>query len=61
MHVCVLSRVRLFATLWTAAHQTPLVRDIFQAKILGWVAISYSRGWQSEIRCRCQTNLQKDF
>ena len=24
MHACVLSRVRLFGTLWTVAHQIPL-------------------------------------
>ena len=52
-HVFMLSHGRLFAALWTVAHQTPLVREIFQAKILEWVAISYSRGWENEIRCRC--------
>ena len=52
-HVCMLSHVRLFAALWTVAHQTPLVHEIFQAKILEWVAISYSRGWDNEICCRC--------
>ena len=36
------SRVRLFATLWTVAHQAPL--SIFQARVLEWVAISFSRG-----------------
>ena len=30
--------VRLFATLWTVAHQAP------QARILEWVAISFSKG-----------------
>jgi len=39
-----LSRVRLFVTPWTVAHQFPLSRGFFQARILEWVAISYSRG-----------------
>ena len=74
-----LSRVQLFATLWTAAHQAPLsmgfsrqeywsgvplpsskgwrvteiyigsplgssIHEIFQTRILDWVAISFSRG-----------------
>ena len=51
--VFMLSHGRLFAARWTVAHQTPLVREIFQEKILKWVAISYSRGWENEIRCRC--------
>jgi len=33
-----LSRVRLFATPWIVAHR------IFQARVLEWVAISFSRG-----------------
>ena len=37
------SRVRLCATLWTAAHQAPLSMEISQARILEWVAISESR------------------
>ena len=36
--VKLLSRVRLFATPWIVAHR------IFQARVLGWVAISFSRG-----------------
>ena len=50
-----LSRVRLFATLWTVAYQAPLsmgfsrqeyssVHGIFQARVLEWIAISYFRG-----------------
>ena len=35
-----LSRIRLFVTPWTAAHQAPL--SIFQARILEWVAIPSS-------------------
>ena len=39
-----LSRVRLFVTLWTVAHQAPLSMGILQAKILEWVAMPTSRG-----------------
>ena len=38
-----LSHVWLFATPWTVTQQAPLSM-IFQARILEWVAISYSRG-----------------
>ena len=41
---CVLSRVQLFATPWTVVCQAPLSMDISHARILEWVAISYSRG-----------------
>ena len=43
--VCVscFSHFPLFATLWTVAHQSPLVHGILQARILEWVAISSSR------------------
>ena len=36
--------VRLFATPWTVAHQAPLSMGILQARILEWVAISFSKG-----------------
>ena len=39
-----LSRVRLFATPWTVAYQTPLSMGCFQAIVLEWIAISFSRG-----------------
>ena len=39
-----LSRVQLFATLRTVAHQAPLSMGTLQARILEWVAISFSRG-----------------
>ena len=40
-----LSRVWLSATPWTVAHQAPLSMGwIFQARMLEWVAISFSRG-----------------
>ena len=38
------SHVQLFATLWTVACQVPLFMGFFQARILEWVAISFSRG-----------------
>ena len=39
-----LSRVQLFVTLWTVAHQAPLSTGTLQARILEWVAIFSSRG-----------------
>ena len=39
-----LSRVGLFATPWTVAHQASLSMGILQAKILEWVAIPTSWG-----------------
>ena len=39
-----LSRVQLFATPWTVAHQAPTSMGFFQARILKWVAISSARG-----------------
>ena len=41
--MCVLSRVWLFASLWTTAHHPPLSVG-FPTRILEWVAISFSRG-----------------
>ena len=38
-----LSRVQFFATPWTVAHQES-VHGILQARVLEWVAISFSRG-----------------
>ena len=51
-----LSHVRLFVTLWTAAHQAPPGSSSFlflQARIQEWVAISFSRG-SSQPRDRTQ-------
>ena len=31
-----------FTTLWTVAHQAPLSMGVLQARILEWVAISFS-------------------
>ena len=39
-----LSRVRLFATPWTVAYQAPLSMEFFQAVVLEWIAISFSKG-----------------
>ena len=39
MHARSFSCVRLFATLWTVAHQAPLSMGFFQSRILEWVAI----------------------
>ena len=44
VEVTSLSCVQLFATLRTVAHQAPLSMGILQARILEWVAISFSRG-----------------
>ena len=43
MHAKSFSHVRLFATLWTVAHQALLSRGFFQARILEWIAMSSSR------------------
>ena len=59
--------VRLFATPWTIAYQAPpSVHGIFQARVLEWVAISFSRGifltqgWNSGLlNCR-QTLLPSE-
>ena len=58
-----LSRVRLFVTPWTVAYQDPPSMRFFQARVLEWVAISFSRGsfqprdwtWVSCIVGRCFT------
>ena len=38
-----LSHVQLFATPWTVAYPVSSIHGIFQARILEWVAISFSR------------------
>ena len=43
IHLCVLSHVWLFATLWTVACQAPLAMEFSRLRILEWVAISFSR------------------
>ena len=42
-HAHLLSRVRLFATLWTVAGQAPLSMGFPQARILEWIAMLSSR------------------
>ena len=44
MRVQLLSRVQLFATLWTVARQAPLSMGLLQARVLEWVAMPSSRG-----------------
>ena len=46
VHVCLqsqFSRVQLFVTRWTVAHQAPSIYEILQARILEWVAMPSSR------------------
>ena len=38
------NRVQLFAIPWSVACQAPLSMGFFQARILEWIAISFSRG-----------------
>ena len=38
-----LSHVQLFATPWTVAYQASPLHRILQARVLKWVAISFSR------------------
>ena len=44
VHAQWLSGAQFFVNPWTVARQAPPVHGIFQARILEWVAISYSRG-----------------
>ena len=52
---CAFSYVRLFATLWTVAHQAPLSMGILLARILEWVAMPSSRG-SSQLRDQAQVS-----
>ena len=38
------SRVQLFATSWTVAHQAFLSMGVLQARILDWVSVPFSKG-----------------
>ena len=56
VYACLLSHfssVWLFLTLRTVAHQVPLSMGILQARIVEWVAISFSRGssWPRDQAC----------
>ena len=58
------SCVRFFVTLWTVACQAPLVHGILQARILDWVAISFSRGssWpRNRTHVYCSSCLVEGF
>ena len=58
-----LSWVQFLATPWTVAHQAPL-HGVFQARIVGWVAISSSRGSSQPRDGKCLLRLlhwQMDF
>ena len=46
------SRVWLCATQWTVARQTPPSMGILQARILEWVAISFSNAWKWKVKVR---------
>ena len=50
-----LSLFRRFATPWTVGYQAPLSMGFFQARILEWVAISFSRR-SSQPRDRTQVS-----
>ena len=39
-----LSRVRVLETLWTAAYKCSSIHGIFQARVLEWGAIAFSKG-----------------
>ena len=43
MKVKLLSHVQLLATPWTAAYQASPSMGFFQARVLEWVAITFSR------------------
>ena len=43
-YALLLSRIQLFVTPWTVAHQARLSLGLLQARILEWVAILFSRG-----------------
>ena len=58
VHMCMFSHVWLLVAPWTAAHCSPpgsSVHGIFQARVLEWVAISFSRG-SSQPRDRTQVS-----
>ena len=40
-----LNCVQLFVTPWTIVYQASSIHGIFQARVLEWVAISFSRGF----------------
>ena len=61
-----LSHIWLFATPWTIAYQSGNPHGILQARILEWVAISFSRGSsrprdQTRVSCVSCTGRQDSF
>ena len=50
------SRVRLFETPWTAAHQAPPSMGFFQARVLEWGALAFSGG-----HCYMSTNAHRGY
>ena len=60
MPVCVLNHVQLFVTSWAVAHQAPLSMGLFQARILEWIGISYSRR-SSQIKSPVSPELTGGF
>ena len=55
-----LSHVRLFVTPWTVAYQAPLSMGFFQARVLEWAAIFFSRGLPSPVIKPRSPALQAD-
>ena len=55
------SRVQLFATPWTAAHQAPLSMRILQARVLEWVAMPSSRGSSQSRDWNCVSLIAGGF
>ena len=55
-----LSRVRLFATPWTVAHQAPLFMGILQARILESVAMPSFRE-SSQLRAQTQSSTLQAY
>ena len=47
-----LSRVQFFVTPWTVAHQVSLSMGFFQARVLEWVAISFSNAWKWKVKVK---------
>ena len=52
------SRVRLCAIPQTAVHQAPPVPGILQARILEWVAISFSNAWKWNVKVKSLSCVQ---
>ena len=53
-----LSHVWLFVTPWTVALQAPSVHGILQARVLEWVAISFSNAWKWKVNVKSLSRVQ---